>query len=158
MMSVRRVGPALALLAVLPLLLGAVLVSAACSATPPGLVEGRLAPCPSSPNCVCSEHPDERAVIAPLAFPGDPVESFRALVAFLEREPRVELVTVRPDYAHAVFRTRLLRFRDDVELRLDPAARVIHVRSASRVGRSDFGVNRKRIESLRTRWVPPPAR
>jgi uncharacterized protein (DUF1499 family) len=154
MMSARRV----VLLAVLPLLLGAALVSASCRGTPPGLVEGRLAPCPSSPNCVCSEHPDERAALAPLAFPGDPAESFRSLVAFLEREPRVELVTVRPDYVHAVFRTRLLRFRDDVELRLDPTARVIHVRSASRVGHSDFGANRKRVESLRARWMPPPAR
>lgn len=155
MMSLRRVVRALVLLAVL---VTSALVSLSCHGSPPGLVEGRLAPCPSSPNCACSEHPDERAAIAPLAFPGDPAESFRALVAFLEREPRVELVTVRPDYAHAVFRTRLLRFRDDVELRLDPTARVIHVRSASRVGRSDFGVNRKRIESLRARWVPPPAR
>jgi uncharacterized protein (DUF1499 family) len=143
-------------LAALVLFVPLALVIASCKNVPTGLVEGRLAPCPPTPNCVCSEHPDARAALAPLAFPGDPAESFRALVAFLETEPRVELVTVRPDYAHAVFTTRLLRFRDDVELRLDADARVIHVRSASRVGSSDFGANRKRIEGLRARWVPPP--
>lgn len=131
-----------------------VLVLGACAHVVGGFAGGRLAPCPSSPNCVCSEDP--RAAIAPLAFPGDPDAAFRGLLEFLGREPRVELVTVGPDYAHAVFRTRLLRFRDDVELRLDRAARLIHVRSASRIGHSDFGANRKRVESLRARWTPPP--
>ncbi|MDE0896022.1 MAG: DUF1499 domain-containing protein, partial [Planctomycetota bacterium] len=78
--------------------------------------------------------------------------AFRALLALLESQPRVDLVTVEEEYAHAVFRTPLLRFRDDLELLLDSANSVIQVRSASRVGHSDMGANRRRIENLRALW------
>jgi len=118
------------------------------------LPDGSLTPCPSTPNCVCSEGP--RAAVAPFAFAGDPDAAFASLIELLRGEPRVELATVEPDYVHAVFRTPLLRFRDDLELRLDRGARRIHVRSASRVGYSDLGTNRRRVESLRARWQPPP--
>jgi uncharacterized protein (DUF1499 family) len=114
---------------------------------------GTLSACPSSPNCVCSEGPDPS--VQPFAFEGDPDAAFTSLLELLRDETRVELVTAQPDYAHAVFRTPVLRFRDDVELRLDRAAHRIHVRSASRLGYSDLGTNRRRIESLRTRWRPP---
>lgn len=134
------------------------LAFASCRAAEVGLVEGHLRPCPSSPNCVCSEFPEDDAAIAPLVFPGEPRESFRALLDFLRTEPRAEIVLAEEGYAHVVFRSRLFRFRDDVELRLDPEGQRIHVRSASRVGYSDLGANRARIESLRQRWVPPPAR
>lgn len=119
-----------------------------------GTVDGRLRPCPSSPNCVCSEYEGEHATIAPLAFSGDPDAAFRSLVELLEQEPRVEIVTVGSDYVHAIFRSPLFRFPDDVEFRLDPAASVVHVRSASRIGYSDLGANRRRIESIRERWLP----
>ena len=139
------------LLAALAALLLAVMVTSSCAATSAGglLPEGTLAPCPSSPNCACSEGP--RARVAPLEFTGDPDAAFASLIEFLRAEPRVELVTVEPNYVHAVFRTVLLRFRDDLELRLDREGHRIHVRSASRVGYSDLGANRKRIESLRER-------
>lgn len=117
-----------------------------------GPVEGRLRPCPARPNCVGSEDPRDDARLAPFAFEGDPDAALRSLVDFLRAEPRVELVTVGEDYVHAIFRSRLFRFPDDVELRLDRAAGVIHVRSAARLGHSDFGVNRRRVESLRSRW------
>lgn len=142
---------ALGLLALAPV----ALTIASCRAVEVGLVEGRLRPCPSSPNCVCSELADDDAAIAPLAFPGEPEEAFRSLLDFLRVEPRAEVVRVEAGYAHLVFRSRIFRFRDDLELRLDPDARVIHVRSASRVGRSDLGVNRARVESIRERWTPP---
>jgi len=144
-----------ALLFLLPILMAlvpGVLVLASCRAPRLGLVDGRLRPCPDTPNCACSEEPGE-AFIAPLSFRGEAAQAFDELVAFLRGEPRVELVTVEPGYVHAVYRTPLLRFRDDVEFRLDPEAHVIHVRSASRVGYSDLGANRERIESIRTRWV-----
>lgn len=133
-------------------LAGALGIGSACVSTPEdlGLVEGRLGACPSSPNCVCSEDGD--ASIDPLAYTGDGKVAFRALLALLESQPRVDLVTVEEEYAHAVFRTPLLRFRDDLELRLDSANSVIQVRSASRVGHSDMGANRRRIENLRALW------
>jgi len=128
---------------------------ASCRSSAVGLEGGRLRPCPSSPNCVCSEYPDGDAGIAPLAFSGNPRAAFDSLVAFLREEPRVELLTVESDYVHAVFRTRIFRFRDDVEFRLDENGGVIHVRSASRVGHSDLGANRERVDSIRARWDAP---
>jgi len=132
----------------------AVLAASGCQSVARGVVDGRLAPCPGSPNCANSEDPAKVFRVEPLAFSGDPQAAFRTLVAFLEAEPRVDLVLVEDDYAHAVFRTALLRFRDDVEFRLDAASSVIQVRSASRLGFSDLGANRRRIESLRERWNP----
>ena len=120
-----------------------------------GVVDGRLVPCPDSPNCVCSETADGDAAIAPLAFPGEPEAALASLVEHLRAQPRVELVQVTPDYVHAVFTSALFRFRDDVEFRLDREARVIHGRSASRVGHSDLGANRRRIATLRAEWPPP---
>lgn len=127
----------------------------ACATTPSdiGLVGGLLQPCPGTPNCVCSE--GEGASIEPLAYTGDGKAAFRSLLDWLEREPNAELVTTEAGYAHVVWRTPLMRFRDDLELRLDEAASVIQVRSASRVGLSDLGANRRRIEELRASWSPP---
>jgi len=135
--------------AVLPLALSL----GSCRSAAVGLVEGRLGPCPWTPNCVSSEEPSS---IAPLAFAGEPAAAFRSLVDFLRAEPRAEIVHVDEAYAHVVFRTPLLRFRDDLELRLDAEAGVVHVRSASRVGFWDLGANRARVEAIRGSWTPPP--
>ena len=122
-----------------------------------GLVDGRLRPCPPSPNCVCSEE-GSQASIAPLVFEGEPRSAFRSLVELLRTESRARLLEVKDDYVHAVFFTPFLRFADDVEFRLDRQAQRIHVRSASRIGYSDMGANRARIEELRRRWSPPSER
>jgi len=131
---------------------GAVGMGTACVSTPSdiGLRDGILRPCPTSPNCVCSEGAEPS--IEPLAYTGNGQEAFRSLLDLIESQPRVDLVTVEVAYAHAVFRTPLLRFRDDLEVRLDEPNSVIHVRSASRVGYSDMGANRRRVENLRTLW------
>lgn len=115
-----------------------------------GLVDGRLRPCPDTPNCESSEGPE--ASVAPLALGDDPVGSFAALVALVRTLPDATPREARADYAHVVFRTPLLGFRDDLELRLDRELGVAHVRSASRVGRSDLGANRARIDHLRELW------
>ena len=112
-----------------------------------------LRPCPSTPNCVCSE--GARANIEPFRFEGDPERAFASLLAFLAAERRVKVVARDVDHAHAVARTTF--FRDDLELRLERDARCIHVRSASRLGYSDLGVNRRRVESIRARWRFTPA-
>lgn len=120
---------------------------------PVGLDDGRLKPCPDRPNCVCSqsEASDERHAIAPLQFQGDPDVAFERLLSIAQEEDAAELVARDGDWAHLVYRTRMMRFADDVEFLLDRQASVIHVRSASRLGWSDLGANRARVESLRRR-------
>ncbi len=130
---------------------------AACSGAPPdglGLRDGRLAPCRPTPNCVASgtdRAADPDHYVAPIALRGDPAQGWAALVAAVRASPRVRIVADRPGYLHAEYASRVFGFVDDVELALDAPAKLVHVRSASRVGRSDFGVNRARIEDLRAR-------
>jgi uncharacterized protein (DUF1499 family) len=118
-----------------------------------GAKGGRLAPCPSSPNCVSSQaDPADRThAIAPFAFTGEPAGAWRALRDEVARAARARVVAEQDGYLRAEFATKLMGFVDDVEFLLDPGARVIHVRSASRLGYRDFGVNRDRVEAIRTR-------
>jgi len=113
-----------------------------------GLVAGQLSPCPNTPNCVCSEDNSSSAYVAPFAF-NDAAEGawLRAKQAVISSGGRIQ--TDEQTYLSASFSTKWLGFVDDVELRLDADNDVIHVRSASRLGRSDFGVNRERVERLR---------
>lgn len=115
--------------------------------------QSHLAPCPNKPNCVCSEAVDRRHAIAPLTLRGDPAEAWPAIREIIEKLPRTRIISCDGNYLHAEFRTRLLRFVDDLELLLDAERGRIAVRSASRVGHSDMGVNRKRVESLRQRLI-----
>lgn len=119
---------------------------------PVGLVEGRLRPCPSSPNCVCSQVEDAGHQIEPLRFTGSPREAWDRLHDLVLKLPRTRVVSREDRYLHVEFTTRLMRFVDDVEFLLDESASAIHVRSASRIGHSDLGANRKRIEAIRQRW------
>jgi len=113
-----------------------------------GLVAGQLSPCPNTPNCVCSEDNSASAYVAPFAFKGvDESAWLRAKQAVISSGGRIQ--TDEQTYLSAIFSTKWLGFVDDVELRLDADNDVIHVRSASRLGRSDFGVNRERVERLR---------
>jgi uncharacterized protein (DUF1499 family) len=108
-----------------------------------GIQNGALTPCPDSPNCVCSQETRDSHSIAPLQATMDEVR--RAIAEM----PRNEIVRDDGDYIHAEFTTRLMRFVDDVEFLADPDNGVVHVRSASRLGHSDLGVNRERVEALR---------
>lgn len=112
-----------------------------------GLVKGQLRSCPASPNCVCSEGETDEHAIEPLRFSGSPDAAWSRLIAVIESTPNAQIITQENDYLRAEFVTPLMRYVDDVEFRLTPEA--IHVRSASRVGRSDLGANRQRVESLR---------
>jgi uncharacterized protein (DUF1499 family) len=116
-----------------------------------GIAEGRLRPCPTSPNCVSSETGTAEAWrIAPLRAMG--AADMNRLAVLLQSWPRAAVVTATDSYIHAEFTSRIMRFVDDVEFRYDAAAQAIQVRSASRLGRKDFGVNRERVEALRTKW------
>jgi uncharacterized protein (DUF1499 family) len=114
-----------------------------------GVHEGKLAPCPNTPNCVSSQAEDDAHRMAPIPFDGDPDEALARLQAVLDSQPRTSIVSADGDYIHAESVSLLFRFVDDVEFLVDPEAKVIHFRSASRAGRSDLGVNRKRMEEIR---------
>jgi uncharacterized protein (DUF1499 family) len=114
-----------------------------------GVKDGRLAPCKRTPNCVCSqaERSDAEHYVAPIAFRGN----VAALRAAVEAMPRSSVIRQDGNYLYAEYRTKLLRYVDDLELFYDEKAGLVHVRSASRLGRRDFGVNRARVEALRAR-------
>lgn len=110
--------------------------------------DSRLKPCPSSPNCVCSDANGSHAIDA-LAITGDPGDAWQALLAYVDAQPRFEVIARDGGYLRVESKTRIFRFVDDVEFHLRPEQQEIAVRSASRVGYSDLGTNRRRLESVR---------
>jgi len=123
-----------------------------------GLREGKLKPPSKTPNSVSSQaalwpdHPQrEAAAIAPLAVQSDGPATIARLAQIIEGMSGARIVERRPDYLYAQFTSKLMRFVDDTEFWFDPAAGVVQVRSAARVGRKDLGVNRARIEDIRAR-------
>lgn len=131
------------------LIVAAVILVLEASMSGPAAADSRLAPCPNSPNCVSSRALDGRAAIAPLRIEGSPVESFACLTRLAAAMKRARVITAEEGFVHLEFRT-LLGFVDDVAFELDPGGKVIHMRSASRLGYWDLGVNRRRIERIRT--------
>lgn len=126
-----------------------------------GVTVGRLKPPSMTDNSVSSQanlwdgHPMQRsALIAPLPLRGTPAEAIGRLRAVVEAMPGAAVVTQRDDYLYVRFTTRWLGFVDDAEFWADPARKAIQVRSASRLGASDLGVNRARIERIRTALGP----
>src|SRR5215203_2384965 len=125
----------------------------------PGLREGKLKPPSRTENSVSSqaaqwpegEYAVKYATIEPLVFTQDSTLAMNRLRDVVTNWPGARIVENSPDYLAVQFETRWLRFVDDAEFLLDPAAHVIHVRSASRIGRKDFGANRARIEAIRKR-------
>lgn len=116
-----------------------------------GRVDGKLRICPATSNCVCSEDDGLISFIPPLSFQGSAIDAWtmakktiQAMGGTIEKEDG--------DYLWATFTTRIFRFVDDVELRMDERKGVIHIRSASRVGQSDMGTNGKRVEEFRERF------
>lgn len=112
---------------------------------------GLLIACPSSPNCVSSQADDESHRIAPLSFSGDPDKAFARLKLVLSRRNDTRIIEEKPGYVRVELRTIL--FVDDGEFLLDPVRSVIHLRSASRLGYSDLGKNRSRMEAIRLQFL-----
>lgn len=110
-----------------------------------GVKDGKLAPCPGTPNCVSSQSEDPQFKIAPL--PPVAIADLKAIVANMER---TQIIEETDNYLYAEFTSKLMGYVDDVEFYLDSEANVVQVRSASRLGKSDLGVNRKRIEEIRS--------
>lgn len=118
-----------------------------------GVSNGKLAPCPTSPNCVCTqgEEDGEHAMKA-ITFDGNATEAKERLLAILADMPRTQVITSDDNYVHAECTSLIFRFVDDVEFLIVPDEKVIHFRSASRAGHSDLGVNRARMESIRKQF------
>jgi uncharacterized protein (DUF1499 family) len=116
-----------------------------------GVSNGLLKPVPASPNAISSQATGGYHQVAPLRYIGTSEPAMAALKSIVESTPRTSIVEERADYLYVEFTSRLIGYVDDVEFYFPPKGRVIHVRSASRLGHSDFGVNRKRIEDIRVK-------
>ncbi|BAY65174.1 hypothetical protein NIES22_52770 [Calothrix brevissima NIES-22] len=114
-----------------------------------GLNNGYLSSCPASDNCVVSQDADAKHAIKPIPYHVDPNVAKETLLKVLSVVPRTEVVEQTENYIHALSKSRIFKFVDDVEFYFPTDESVIHVRSASRVGESDLGVNRRRIEQIR---------
>ena len=128
-----------------------------------GVGDGRLKPPSSTDNSVTSQaalypdHPQRSySTIAPLALRGDGSATLAKIKAIVEAMPGARVVSSTPDYIYAQYTTQLMKYVDDVEFWFDPAAQVVQVRSASRVGKGDLGVNRKRVEAVRAALAAAP--
>lgn len=115
----------------------------------------RLPTCPGPPNCVCSEEPSDSHFIAPLACSPDPAAAWQRLKTVLRTLPGMRIVEESANRLRAESRTRVFRFVDVLDFRLDAAAGVIHCRSESRLGYWDLGVNRRRLERIRQLLAAP---
>jgi len=132
--------------------LGLVLILAGCGKPDTGLTNGRFSPCPDSPNCVSSMAVGAKHAIEPIAYEGSRDGAKQAMLSVIQSMKRSRLLSASENYIHAEFRSLIFRFVDDVELFLPENTTVIHMKSASRAGYSDFGVNRKRLEEIRRRF------
>ncbi len=105
--------------------------------------------CPDAPKCVSSQVNDPRHFIEPYTFDDQPAEAMLRLKGALLSEKRVTIITEQPTYLRAEVRSLIFRFVDDVEFTLLPEQGLVHIRSSARIGYTDFGVNRRRIERIR---------
>ena len=120
-----------------------------------GITDGNLAPCPATPNCVSSQvdESDTSHYIAPLPIRLSIEETHDKLITVLNDLARTTIKTDTPTYIHAINRTFAMGYIDDIEFYIDEANGVVHVRSAARLGASDLGVNRNRIETIRKNYL-----
>ena len=117
-----------------------------------GVVENHLQTCPDSPNCVSSQSLDEEHHVEPIELKGNSRRAMQALKHAIDDSERAEVVKSEDNYLYAEFTSKLMGFVDDVEFYINEDERTIEVRSASRMGESDLGVNRKRVEAIRQKF------
>lgn len=120
-----------------------------------GVNNNKLALCPETPNCVSSQTESKAHYIQPIEFMGTQEEAYNRITQIIESEKRTKVIVLEKNYIRSEFTSALFRFVDDVEFYFpekQTGKTIIHVRSASRVGYSDFGANRKRIERIRSKF------
>ncbi|MHA1239394.1 MAG: DUF1499 domain-containing protein [Promethearchaeota archaeon] len=118
------------------------------SKKPIGIVDGKLHPCPKSPNCVSTQATDEKQKMEPINYSGSLEDAKRKIITIINSLKRSKVITNEENYIHIEFRTATFRFVDDVEFLFDDKEKIIHFRSRARMGYSDMGVNRKRMENI----------
>lgn len=138
------------------IVLATFILLAGCAGSPPhvGVKNGQLTSCPSSPNCVSSQAKDKEHFIEPIVTKGTPLEVKTHLLKTLNEMDRTKIILAKDDYINAEFTSKIFHFVDDVEFYFpDTKSKEIsiYVRSASRLGYSDLGVNRERIEMIRSK-------
>jgi uncharacterized protein (DUF1499 family) len=116
-----------------------------------GIHEGKLLSCPTTPNCVSSQSTDLEHSIAPLTYQSSATDAIANLKSIIQSQERAKIIAETDNYLYAEFASRWMGFVDDVEFYANQATGKIEVRSASRLGESDLGVNRQRVESIRDR-------
>ena len=128
------------------------LLAAACGASKPallGVVDGKLAACPSSPHCVTSQAASGSHAIPPIRYSMSRDEARAKLVEVMSSMPGAVVLTQSRDYVRAEYTSKRFKYVDDVEAYLDDRAKLVHLRSSSRTGFWDLGVNRRRVEEIR---------
>ncbi len=141
----RIVSPAFVILFIVTILF------VGCAGTRPSKVGegyGKLAPCPETSNCVSTKATDEKKRMRPLPYNGSMQDAMMNLVRVINSMPRAEIIAQTSDYLYVEFRSFFWGFVDDVEFSFDHEEKTIQFRSASRLGRNDFGVNRRRMEKI----------
>ncbi len=117
-----------------------------------GITAGKLAPCPTSPNCVSTHADNDSQRMESLSFSGQSETAMVDLVKIVSAMPRAQIISQTDEYLYVEFRSFLFRFVDDVEFLLNAKNRTVDFRSASRVGYSDLGANRKRMTIISKRF------
>ncbi len=128
-------------------------LASGCSTPEIGLGENGLHPCPDKPNCVTSLDGDEAHGVAPILYLTNKKAAREKIKKIVSDMDRTSVITDQSDYLHVVFTSKVMRFKDDLEFWFPEKGNYIHIRSASRLGYSDLGVNRKRIEEIRKRFL-----
>lgn len=118
-----------------------------------GIKSGHLTICSVSPNCVSSQNQDEQHFIEPLTFQGDNQKAIALLATIINNQPRSKIIKQTDDYLYAEFTSQWMGFVDDVEFYVNTQENIIEVKSASRLGESDLGINRNRIETIRKQLI-----
>ena len=118
------------------------------SKKPIGIVDGKLHPCPKSPNCVSTQAIDENQKMEPINYSRSLEDAKAKIIDIIKSLKRSKIVKNEENYIHIEFRTAAFRFVDDVEFLFDDKEKVIHFRSRARMGYSDMGVNRKRMKEI----------
>ena len=116
-----------------------------------GLRNGKLKACPDTPNCVSSfaDNTDETHYISPLAYKLPLTEAITKIKDSVSQMPGMTVIKSEENYLYFEAKTRIFRYIDDLEIYLNEEQKLIHFRSASRIGQSDFGANRKRVEAIK---------
>ena len=118
-----------------------------------GIVDGKFYPCPNSPNCVSTQATEDKHKMDPIQYSGSLNEAKEKIIKIVNSLKRSKIITNKENYIHVEFRTATFKFVDDVEFLFDEKEKIIHFRSRARLGYSDMGVNRKRMNNIKNMYA-----